>query len=63
MNDSNHACVVRIFVGPLYVRAALATNFEESDRAVAADGTTNALVSPPPRRVSPPKLYSEDSAR
>ena len=32
-----------------FVRAVLATNFEESDRAMAADGTTKALVSPPPR--------------
>ena len=32
-----------------FERAVLATNFEESDRAMAADGTTKALVSPPPR--------------
>ena len=32
-----------------FVRAVLAMNFEESDRAMAADGTTKALVSPPPR--------------
>ena len=45
-----------------FVRAGLATNFEESDTAMAADGTTKTLVSPPPRRVSAPKLYGEDSA-
>ena len=32
-----------------FVRDVLATNFEESDRAMAADGTTEMLVSPPPR--------------
>ena len=32
-----------------FVRAALATNVEESDQAMAADGVTKALVSPPPR--------------
>ena len=45
-----------------HARAVLATNFEESDTAMAADGTTKTLVSPPPRRVSAPKLYGEDSA-
>ena len=30
-----------------FVRAVLAKNFEKSDRAMAADGTTKALVSPP----------------
>ena len=44
-----------------FVRAVLATNFKESDWAMAADGTTKALV-PSPRWVSAPKLYSEDSA-
>ena len=32
-----------------FVRAVLAKNFEESNRAMAANGTTKALVSPPPR--------------
>ena len=32
-----------------FVRAVLATNVEESDRAMAADGMTKALVSPPPK--------------
>ena len=39
-------------------KTVLATNVEESDRAMAADSTTKALVSPPPRCVSAPKLYS-----
>ena len=30
-------------------------------RAMAADSTTEALVSPPPKGVSAPKLYGEDS--
>ena len=30
-------------------KAVLATNVEESDRAMASDGTAKALVSPPPR--------------
>ena len=30
-------------------KTVLATNVEESDRAMAADGTTKALASPPPR--------------
>ena len=34
------------------MRAVLAMNFEESDQAMAADGTTKALVSPPPRQCS-----------
>ena len=41
---SDHGYVVRIFV-----RAVLATKDEESTRAMAADGTTKVLVSPPPR--------------
>jgi len=32
-----------------FVRAVLATNVEESDGAMAADGMIKALVSPPPR--------------
>ena len=32
-----------------FVRAVLAMNFEESDRAMVADSITKALVSPPPR--------------
>ena len=32
-----------------FVRVVLATNIEESDRAMAADRVTKALVSPPPR--------------
>ena len=39
--------------GP-FVRAVLATKLEESARAMAADGTTKVLVSPPPRWVSAP---------
>ena len=42
--DSHHGCVVRIFI-----RAVLAMNVEESDRAMVADGMTKALISPPPR--------------
>ena len=34
----------------------LATNVEENDRAMAADGTTKAIVSPSPRWVSPQLL-------
>ena len=34
----------------------LATNVEENDRAMAADGTSKALVSPSPRWVSPQLL-------
>ena len=30
-----------------FVRAVLATNFEESDQAMVTDGTTKLLVSPP----------------
>ena len=30
-------------------KTVLATNVKERDRAMAADGTTKALVSPPPR--------------
>ena len=40
MNNSDYGCVVRIFVGPSY--DCTATNDEESDRAMAADGTTKA---------------------
>ena len=32
-----------------FVRVVLAMNIEESDRAMAADGMTKALVSPSPR--------------
>ena len=37
-------------------KTVLATNFEESDRAIAADGMTKSLVSLPPWWVSAPKL-------
>ena len=43
------------FCGP-FVRAMQATEIEESAWAMAADGMTKALVSPPPRWVSP-QLY------
>ena len=42
---SDYGCVVRTFVGPS-VRAVLATKVEESTRAMAADGNTNALATP-----------------
>ena len=45
--DSHHGCVVKICGH--FVRAVLATNVEESDRTMAANGMTKALVSPPPR--------------
>ena len=42
-----------------FLRAVLAMNFEESDRAMVADDTTKVLVSLQPRCVSAPKLYGE----
>ena len=43
MNDGDHGCVVRISLWGLR-KAVLATSVEESDRAMATDGTTKALV-------------------
>ena len=43
-----------------FVIAVLATNFEESDRAMAGDGTTKAIVSP--NHQGEFQLYGEDSA-
>ena len=47
MNDSDHSCGSESLLG--LRKTVLATNVEENDQAMAADDTTKALVSPPPR--------------